>query len=296
MSSSTDTQNPAAPARLTLWRRLARVWPYFSGSRTGWALALYILTTIILVSGTARLFFNRRLRHKLEALAAQQAMERERMRIAKDMHDEIGSKLTKISFMSERAQGELTGQESVARKLFSIAHTSRDLLQTLDEIVWAVNPHNDTLEHLANYLGQYANEYLQNTAVDCELHIPGGLPEHPFSAETRHNIFLAFEEALNNALKHGKASRVRVDMFYEPGRFQIKIEDNGCGFDLAKVGAKAQTSEPATGGRGGNGLRNMSHRLADTGGNCTVTSESGKGTTVCFTVPLQNTHATTKRK
>ncbi|MBW8863480.1 MAG: ATP-binding protein, partial [Verrucomicrobia bacterium] len=213
--------------------------------------------TVLLIAITARLFFNRRLRRKLEVLAAQQAMERERMRIAKDMHDEIGSKLTKISFMSERASGELEGQESVAKKLFSIAHTSRDLLQTLDEIVWAVNPHNDTLEHLANYLGQYATEYLQNTAVDCELHIPGGLPEHPFSAETRHNIFLAFEEALNNALKHGRATLVRIDMMFEPSQFQIKIVDNGCGFDVATNGSPSPATEPVAGGRGGNGLRNM---------------------------------------
>ncbi|HEV2692611.1 MAG TPA: two-component regulator propeller domain-containing protein, partial [Verrucomicrobiae bacterium] len=261
--------------------------------RTGWALAGYILFTIIVIAGTARHFFNRRLRRKLEVLAAQQAMERERMRIAKDMHDEIGSKLTKISFMSERAKGELQGQESVARKLYSIAHTSRDLLQTLDEIVWAVNPHNDTLEHLANYLGQYATEYLQNTAVDCELHIPGGLPEHPFSAETRHNIFLAFEEALNNALKHGHASLVCIDMMFEPGRFQIKIKDNGRGFDPARPGAN---HEPATANRGGNGLRNMTQRLADTGGTCTVTSQPGQGTTVCFTVPLTATTAPARRK
>lgn len=258
--------------------------------RTGWALTLYIFATILVVAATARLFFNRRLRRKLEVLAAQQAMERERMRIAKDMHDEIGSKLTKISFMSERATGELQGQESVAKKLFSIAHTSRDLLQTLDEIVWAVNPHNDTLEHLANYLGQYATEYLQNTAVDCELHIPGGPPEHPFSAETRHNIFLAFEEALNNALKHGRATLVRIDMLFEPAQFQIKIVDNGCGFDVAANG------EPAAGGRGGNGLRNMSQRLAETGGKCTITSRPGQGTTVCFSVPLPTTGAAARRK
>jgi len=258
--------------------------------RTGWALAAYIFITVTAISITARLFFNRRLRRRLEVLAAQQAMERERMRIAKDMHDEIGSKLTKISFMSERAKGELQGQESVARKLFSIAHTSRDLLQTLDEIVWAVNPHNDTLEHLANYLGQYATEYLQNTAVDCELHVPGGLPEHPFSAETRHNIFLAFEEALNNALKHGRASLVRVDMMFEPGQFQIKIVDNGRGFDSAKPDSAAADH------RSGNGLRNMSQRLADTGGRCLVTSQPGQGTTVTFTVPLTDATAPTRRK
>ncbi|MDB6018093.1 MAG: Histidine kinase [Pedosphaera sp.] len=264
--------------------------------RTAWALVLYVLATMILVAGVARLVFNRRLRRKLAILAAQQAMERERMRIAKDMHDEIGSKLTKISFMSERAKDELQGQEAVARKLFSIAHTSRDLLQTLDEIVWAVNPHNDTLEQLANYLGQYAIEYLQNTAVNCELHIPGDLPDHPFSAETRHNIFLAFEESLNNVLKHGRAALVRVDMLVAPSLFQIKIADDGCGFDFAAIGSRVQAAEPPPGDRGGNGLRNMFQRLADTGGKCTVVSLPGKGTTVCLSVPLHAANGSAKRK
>ena len=155
-----------------------------------------------------------------------------------------------------------------------------------------MNPHNDTLEHLANYLGQYATEYLHDTNVDCELHIPGGLPEHPFSAETRHNIFLAFEEALNNALKHGRASLVRIDMMFEPSHFQIRIVDNGSGFDSAKT----KTAEPVAGQRGGNGLRNMAQRLADTGGSCTITSAPGQGTTVTFNVPLQNVKAPIKRK
>src|SRR5262249_3664303 len=189
-------------------------------------------------------------------LAQQQAMERERMRIAQDMHDEIGSKLTKISFMTERAKRELQGQDPVARKLDSIAGTSRDLLQTLDEIVWAVNPHNDTLEHLAAYLGQYATEYLQNTAVEFELHIPRGLPHHPLSAEARHNLFLAFEESLNNALKHGRATRVCVDMRLDTSRFDITIKDNGRGFDSTAIAFRPNESDAAA-GKGRNGLRNM---------------------------------------
>jgi ligand-binding sensor domain-containing protein/signal transduction histidine kinase len=254
--------------------------------RTGWALAIYIAAALFLVAGMARVVSHRRLRARLAVLASQQAMERERMRIAKDMHDEIGSKLTKISFMSERAKGELQGQAPVAQKLASIAHTSRDLLQTLDEIVWAVNPHNDTLENLANYLGQYATEYLQNTSVECELHIPSGLPHHPFSAETRHNVFLAFEESLNNALKHGVASRIRVDMSAKASSFQIKIVDNGRGFDSTTTISALETNGKTPGHRDGNGLRNMRERLARAGGQCTISSEPGKGATICFNVPL----------
>ena len=263
---------------------------------TEWAMALYLVTAVSLVAAIARLVSNRRLRRRLAVYAQQQAMERERMRIAQDMHDEIGSKLTKISFMSERAKGELQGQEPVARKLEAIALTSRDLLQSLDEIVWAVNPHNDTLEHLAAYLGHYATEYLQNTAVECELHIPQGLPHHPLSAETRHNLFLAFEEALNNALKHGRASRIRVDMRDGSGRFEINIEDNGCGFDAEAVMSANQDPAALTGKRIGHGLPNLQQRLAETGGHCSIRSQPGQGTTVSLSVPLATRRTAAKRK
>ncbi len=182
----------------------------------------------------------------------------------------------------------------MARKLNSIANTSRDLLQSLDEIVWAVNPHNDTLEHLAAYLGHYATEYLQNTAVECELHIPQGLPHHPLSAETRHNLFLAFEEALNNALKHGRATRVRVDMQAGPAQFEIRVEDNGCGFDPDAIASANNNAIPTSGRRIGNGLRNLQQRLVDTGGQCRVESRPGHGTSVILTVPLRVAKAPAK--
>ncbi len=121
--------------------------------RTPWALTLYGLALLALTGGAARLVSARRFRRRLAVIAAQQTMERERMRIARDMHDEIGSKLTKISFMTERVKREFQGQESVAKNWIPSPSTSRDLLQTLDEIVWAVNPPNDTLEHLAAYPG-----------------------------------------------------------------------------------------------------------------------------------------------
>ena len=214
-------------------------------------------------------------------------MERERIRIAQDMHDEIGSKLTKISFMSERAKGDLQGQNSVALKLDSIAQTSRDLLQSLDEIVWVVDPHNDTLEHLAAYLSHYATEYLENTSVECELRIPPGLPNLPLSAETRHNLFLAFEEALNNALKHGRPSRVQIEMLIGPSRFEIKIQDNGCGFDPAATNSAEPEDSAKSKKWGGNGLPNMRQRLAEVGGQCTIRSGAGNGTCVSLRLPLQ---------
>ena len=253
---------------------------------TAWAEGAYALAAIVVVAGTARLVSHRRLRRRLAALAQQQAMERERMRIAQDMHDDIGSKLTKISFLSERAKGELHGNEPVGQRLESIARTSRDLLQSLDEIVWAVNPHNDTLEQLAAYLGHYATEYLQDTAVECELHLPQNLPHHPVSAEARHNLFLAFEESLNNALKHGRATRIRVEMQARRDEFEIQVEDNGCGFASEEVVSLNPSVATVGGKRVGNGLRNLQQRLAEVGGLCRIRSQPGQGTTVRLTVPL----------
>jgi signal transduction histidine kinase len=254
--------------------------------RAWWALALYGATAAGAVAGTVRWVSYRRLRRHLAKLAQEQAMQRERMRIAQDMHDEIGSKLTKISFISERAKGELQAGASVAGKLDAIADTSRDLLQSLDEIVWAVNPHNDTLEHLAAYLGQYVTEYLQNTAVECELHIPQDLPHQPLSAETRHNLFLAFEEVVNNALKHGHASHLRVAMASGHSRFEITVTDNGGGFDAAATERAAAAGAANRTKRGGNGLWNVRQRLADVGGQCTISSRPGQGATVSLSVPL----------
>jgi len=275
------------------------------------AVVLYILAAVAAVAGLARVVSTRRLRLHLARVEQQRLVERERMRIAQDMHDDIGSKLTKISFLSERAKMELEQQQpeagslelegnansqlpvsntslpatssSLAGQIESIATTSRELLQTLDEIVWAVNPRNDSLEHLAAYLSHYAAEYFQSTAVQCEMRLPRDLPHVPLSAELRHNLFLAFEEVLNNALKHSGAARVSIEMMAGPLDFQIKVTDNGRGFDVAA----AQVERPARAAqRGGNGLRNMRQRLSVVGGECVVRSVPGQGTTVSLRIPL----------
>jgi signal transduction histidine kinase len=259
---------------------------------TAWARAGYVFTAMGLIAFTSRKVSNRRLRRRLALLAQQQAMERERMRIAQDMHDEIGSKLTKISFMSESARDESAGESAssdpIVDKFDNIARTSRSLLRSLDEIVWAVNPHKDTLEHLAAYLGQYATEYLHNTAVECELNIPLTLPAIPVSSEIRHNLYLAFAESLNNALKHGQASKISVEMRVHPYSFEIEVIDNGLGFDVDAVilSSHSPAATPVT--RLGNGIHNLRDRLQTVGGTCTIRSQPGSGTSVVLAVPLEN--------
>jgi signal transduction histidine kinase len=217
----------------------------------------------------------RRLRAQLKESEQRRAMERERTRIAQDMHDEIGSKLTRISFLSEVVRTGSAGSGEDGPTVVAIADTSRELLKALDEIVWAVNPRNDNLEHLAGYLEQYAREYFLQTPVECGITVPSALPKVELSAELRHNVFLAFEEALGNTLKHADPSRVDITMTVRGAEFEIVVQDDGRGF---------AAGEAARAGR--NGLNNMRARMRTVGGECLTESQPGQGTAVRLRCPL----------
>lgn len=240
---------------------------------------------VALVTVVARLFFHRHLRLKLDRLSQQEAMERERMRIARDMHDEIGSRLTRISYVSELALQDGTNSHQSVQSISLAVH---DLLKSLDEIVWAVNPQNDTLENLAAYLGYYVTEYLHATTVECKINIPPSLPLLPLTAEIRHNVFLAFEEALSNALRHSGATCLSVDIRGMEDFLEIRVEDNGKGFDSTESAARpARNSTPTERHRKGNGLANMRQRLTSVGGSASIESRPGHGTIVTFRLPLK---------
>jgi ligand-binding sensor domain-containing protein/signal transduction histidine kinase len=249
-----------------------------------WAICLFGMSAVALVAGIVRLVSHRRLRFALARLEQQQSLERERMRIAQDMHDEMGSKLTKISFLSEHAQLDAESAGPLADKIESIAQTSRELLQTMDEIVWVVNPRNDTLENLVAYLSHYAVEYFQNTTIECEMRLPQEIPNYPLSSEMRHNLFLTFEEALNNVLKHSAATNVKVEMTINASEFEVKITDNGHGFEAPPLAAAIAR---LPGVRGGNGLKNMRQRLVDIGGEFLIFSWPGEGATLKLRIHLQ---------
>ena len=260
-------------------------------SETGAALSLVVLpplwrawwfitacsgALVALIWMVVRYVVLRRLRAALHNSEHRRAMERERARIAQDMHDEIGSKLTRISFLSEVVrQGGVDGTDSKA-PVEAIASTSRELLKALDEIVWAVNPRNDNLENLVGYLEQYAREYFMMTPVECEISVPPLLPSVELSAELRHNVFLAFEEALGNALKHASPTKICVEMSVSGNEFEVEVKDDGRGF-----AANVADARP-----GRDGLINMAARLRAVGGRCEMTSEPGRGTRVRLSCPL----------
>jgi len=244
--------------------------------RAWWFLGLCGAALVGTIWLIVRYVLLRRLRAQLKESEQRRAMERERTRIAQDMHDEIGSKLTRISFLSEVARHGGSNPGDNGATVEAIAVTSRELLQALDEIVWAVNPRNDNLEHLAGYLEQYAREYFQRTAIQCEIAVPSWLPEVELTAEVRHNVFLAFEEALGNTLKHANPTKVSINMSVKAGAFVVLVRDDGRGF--AAKEARTQS--------GRNGLNNMRARLHAIGGGCETISEPGRGTTVRLSCPL----------
>jgi signal transduction histidine kinase/ligand-binding sensor domain-containing protein len=217
----------------------------------------------------------RRMRRTLEAAERQRAVERERARIARDIHDDLGSSLTRISLLSESVAPDQGESPQAAEALGQIYRTSRELVQAMDEIVWAVNPKHDTLDSLANYLGNYAQDFLDTAGIRCRLDVPVALPPGPVTAEVRHNLFLAFKEALNNVVKHAGATQVTVMLQTLPGGFELSVTDDGRGFPETAEAPKEH--RPGS----GNGLGNIRQRMAEIGGRCEI-ENPGQGTKIRF--------------
>jgi ligand-binding sensor domain-containing protein/signal transduction histidine kinase len=263
------------------------VLPYFW--QTWWAISLAAVGLVAAVGRVVGAVEKRKHQRQLRELEQERArleqeraLERERTRIARDLHDEMGAKLCRISFLSEGARLGDQSSSDLQDQISSISDASREVLQSLDEIVWAVDPRNDTLEELASYIGQYVEEYFQKTGIKWEVDLPARPPRHPLSSHTRHDLFLAVREAFTNMLKHSGATRAKVCMTCLDSNIEIVVSDNGGGFDLVVIEARGDEEAANC----GNGLRNMRQRMADIGGQCVVESSPGRGTTVRFLLPF----------
>jgi ligand-binding sensor domain-containing protein/signal transduction histidine kinase len=244
--------------------------------QTWWFQSGAVLLIIGSAGGTARYVETRRLRRRLQLLEQLHAVERERGRIAKDIHDDLGSSLTRIMMLGERAEEGLVNHEEVGLHVRKIIASARGTVQSLDEIVWAINPENDTLDGLVSYISHYADEFFESTNISCRLEVPDKLPSVILPAEVRHDLFLVVKETFNNCLKHSGASVIRLCVSSQADFMTIRIEDNGCGFESNVPGS----------GRKGNGLQNMRKRINSLGDQFTITSAPGQGTQVSFTVKL----------
>jgi signal transduction histidine kinase len=202
-------------------------------------------------------------------------LKRERSRIARDIHDDIGSKITQLVLHGEVAQNEFPTDPQLRAQLDLICHDARDVLSVLDEVLWAVNPKRDELRDFTAYVCHYAEQFLKFTSIQCFLDVATEAPTLELSLPLRRSLLMVTKEALNNAVKHSRASELRLQIRCEHGRLTLSLSDNGKGFDPAKADRKR------------NGLNNMTKRMAEFGGNCVVTSQPGKGCSIELSVPLK---------
>jgi len=208
-----------------------------------------------------------------ETAERQRAVEAERSRIARDLHDDLGSSLTEIGVLASRGARPLAGPGEKSPALFrDISLKARALIGALDVIVWAVDPEENSLQSLADYLSGYAGDYLASADIACRFRIPVALPDATLDGRVRHDLFLAIKEALHNIVQHAHASEVEFQLAVLPAGLEIVITDNGCGF--------------APRLHDGHGLKNLPVRLAQMGGRCEVASLPGQGTAVKILLPL----------
>lgn len=233
--------------------------PWFSG-----AIGLIV---VLIIMAIGRYIVWQRTRQEMLHLRNQRALEQERLRIAHDIHDDLGARVTQISLLSAMAHSNQSLPEKARADFNQISQMSRDLISALYETVWAVNPENDNLDALGNYLCQMLNQLCEQAQLGCRLDIQDLPKDIQVSSQIRHNITLAVKESLNNVIKHAKATEVVARITFKKMLLDISIQDNGCGFK--------PMDNPA-----GNGLKNIKLRLEGIGGSSFIESGQGSGTTV----------------
>jgi signal transduction histidine kinase/ligand-binding sensor domain-containing protein len=258
------------------------VQPFFW--QTLWFRVTVYVASCLAVAGGVWLETRRRLRRKMENMERQRAVERERARIAKDIHDDLGASLTRITMLSHTARKELGDPELVGHNLARIDGTARELTRAMDEIVWAVNPRHDTLDSLAIYLVRFAQDFLAPAGIRCRVDMPVIMPQWPIRAELRHNVFLAFKEAINNVVRHARAREVRIALHPHDAGFTLSVGDDGIGFNQSEPAASQRSRSRVV---GGNGLRNMQTRMNEIGASVVINSQPEGGTKVVFEVPIK---------
>lgn len=213
----------------------------------------------------------RKHRMEMEQLERQTLVERERARVAQDLHDDLGAGLTEIGLAASLAQRQNTASDRVQQHLRQVAKKAHEMVTALDEIVWAINPKHDSVVSLSHYLCEYAQHFLELSSIRCRLEVASNLPACSLDSEQRHNLFLAFKESLTNVTQHAQATEVRIRIKSEPeGSIIIEVEDDGCGMNT-------RPTSP-----GADGLANMVQRLEKIGGRCEVGNVPDGGTRVRF--------------
>jgi signal transduction histidine kinase len=238
--------------------------------QTGWFQVTLLSVCGVVIGFSLRLMAQLAL-HKKERLL----LQRERARIARDIHDDVGSRMTQLVLHGEVAQSELPVDSPTRSQLDRICQDARDVLSTMDEILWAVNPRRDTLNDFSSYVCGYAEEFLKPTSIQCFFDVDSEMAAIVLDLPVRRALLMAIKETLNNAVKYSGATELLLRIKCHGSRLVVEVQDNGKGFDASLV-------KP-----GRNGLSNMAQRMNELGGGCVVTSRPGQGCRVEFTLALK---------
>ena len=245
--------------------------------KTLWFRLLISLMIILMIIVIVRIKLRRIFQRNKLAMEQERKIFDERERIARDLHDELGSGLSHIALLSELAKEVPRLPEAVVNRLEHIYNDAAALVRKVEEIVWTVNPANDDAGRCLEYLLHWAEEFLHSADISVRIKLPQDLAVFTLRSHVRHNIYLAMREILTNILKHAKATIVTIEVEMGSSRLNITIVDNGCGFQVD------QAEGPV---HGHNGLHNISHRLKDINGDVQVFSELGQGTKFCLSLPM----------
>jgi signal transduction histidine kinase/ligand-binding sensor domain-containing protein len=239
--------------------------------QTWWFGTIAVIAFSALVAVAVRYVSFRRLRRGMQRMQQQAALAEERSRIARDLHDQFGSRLTELAMIATSAPQ----QAGIDRGSSELVPVIRELEQDLETIIWAVNPKNDTLDRVIPYCCRTAGEFLRRSSIACHFEIPEEIPPRQVTPEFRHNIYLVFREATNNVAKHSRASLAHICVTLDGDELTVHFDDNGRGFDV-----------PAAESRGRNGLTNMRNRVTELGGVFRVESTPDTNTVIHFSIPL----------
>jgi signal transduction histidine kinase len=242
--------------------------------QTWWAQAGGILAFTGVVVWLVRLRSHRRLRRQLRDLEHKHALEQERARIARDLHDELGGSVTQLGLQAERLKRQ-PGARELQPALDQLTWHTRRLADDVESIVWTVSPRNDSWRRLTDYISQFARRFFRDPGLDCIVEGADEIPDLPITPEAQHHVLAAAKEAMNNIVKHARARRVTLCFRTTDGAFELILRDDGIGFD---------PTAPEHAER--NGLTNMRTRFQELGGECLITSAPGAGAEVRLRVPF----------
>jgi two-component sensor histidine kinase len=239
---------------------------YFIGFMTVFSLGI--------VTFSVRYVTRRKYEKLLIELEKRELLNRERSRIAQDLHDEIGANLTQIALLSELVQKQLSQQNNDASPLKKVVEAAKSGVSNLSEIVWSLNPKHDSLENTVAYIQEFSENFFKHHQIRILFDIQTNLPNVSLSSDIRHSLLMCIKELLNNAMKYSEAETIWIHVSTTDSSLIVIIQDNGKGFVLED---KLHT---------GNGLGNLFSRMSRHGGDCSIETAPGRGCQVRIQLPI----------